>query len=50
MQIKSRSNKPFDPSNFLWALPSKISQTRDVLFNFNSQENAAEVLQFVIVN
>ena len=48
MKIKSRSNKPVDPSNFLWALSRKISESRHEPFNFNSQQDAAEVLQFVI--
>ena len=48
MKIKSRSNKPVDPSNFLWALTRKISESRHAPFNFNSQQDAAEVLQFVI--
>ena len=48
MKIKSRSNKPVDPSNFLWALSHKISESGHVPFNFNSQQDAAEVLQFVI--
>ena len=48
IKIKSRSNKPVDPSNFLWALSRKISESRHVPFNFNSQQDAAEVLQFVI--
>ena len=48
MKIKSRSKKPVDPSNFLWALSRKISESRHVPFNFNSQQDAAEVLQFVI--
>ena len=46
MKIKSRSNKPVDPSNFLWALSRKIPESRHVPFNFNSQQDAAEVLQF----
>ena len=48
MKIKSRSNKPVDPSNFLWALSRKISESRHAPFNFNFQQDAAEVLQFVI--
>ena len=48
MKTKSRSNKPFDPSNFLWANSFKISETCHAQFNFNSQQDAAEVLQFVI--
>ena len=48
MEIKSRSNKPVDPSNFLWALSRKISKSGHAPLNFNSQQDAAEVLQFVI--
>ena len=47
-KIKSRSNKPVDPSNFLWALSHKISESCHVPFNFNSQQDAAEVLHIVI--
>ena len=43
MEIKSRSNKPVDPSNFLWALSRQISESRHATFNFNSQK-----LPFVI--
>ena len=35
-------------SNFLWALTGKISESRHAPFNFNSQQDAAEVLQLVI--
>ena len=48
MKMKSRSNKPVDPSNFSWAITHKISESRQAPFNFNSQQNAAEVLWFVI--
>ena len=48
MKIKSRSNKQVDPSNFLWALSCKISESRHAPFNFNSQQDAAEVQQSVI--
>ena len=48
MKIKSRSNKPVDPSNFLWALTRKISEFHHTPFNFNSQQDAGEVLQLVI--
>ena len=48
MKIKFRSNKPVDPSNLLWALTHKISESPHALFNFNSQQADAEVLQFVI--
>ena len=42
------NNHTNDPSNFLWALTRKISESRHAHFNFNSQQDAAEVLQFVI--
>ena len=48
MKIKSRSNKPVDPSNLLWAHSRKISESRHASFNVHSQQDAAEVLQFVI--
>ena len=48
VKMKSRSNKAVDPSNFLWALTHKISESHHAPFNFNSQQDAAEVLQFVI--
>ena len=46
MKIKSRSVNPVDPSNFLWALTGKISESRQAPFNFNSKKDAADVLQF----
>ena len=48
MKIKSRSNKLVDPSNFLWALTCKISESRHPPFNFNSQQYVPEELQFVM--
>ena len=42
------NNHTNDPSNFLWALTCKISESRHAHFNFNSQQDAPEVLQFVI--
>ena len=48
MEIKSRSNKLVDSPKFLWALTRKISESRHAPFDFNSQQDAAEVLQFVI--
>ena len=48
MKIKSRSKKPVDPSKFLLALAVKILGSRLAPFNYNSQEDAAEVLEFII--
>ena len=42
------NNHTNDPSNFLWVLTCKISESRHAHFNFNSQQDAPEVLQFVI--
>ena len=36
-----------DPSNFLWALKCKISSTRSAPFDFNSQQDVAEILDLV---
>ena len=47
MAIKERSTVPIDPSNFLWALKHKISSTRSAPFDFNSQQDVAEILQVV---
>ena len=45
MEIKSRCKKPVDPSNIF--LTRKISESCHT-FNFNSQQDGAELLQFVI--
>ena len=47
MAIKERSTVPIDPCNFLWALKHKISSTRSAPFDFNSQQDVAEILQVV---
>ena len=46
--IKKNSSKPVDPSNFLWALKRKLSNLRGVLFDFNTQQDVAEILQVVL--
>ena len=48
MAIKKNSNKPVDPSNFLWALKRKLSHLRGVPFDFNTQQDVAEILQVVL--
>ena len=45
---KIQTNKPVYSSNILWAFNRKISETRHAPFNSNSQQDAAEVLQFDI--
>ena len=45
MAIKERSYVPIDPSDFLWALKRKISSTPSAPFDFNSQQDDAEILQ-----
>ena len=48
MAVKKNSTKPVDPSNFLWALKRKLSIIRGVPFNFNTQQDVAEILQVVL--
>ena len=48
MTIKKNSSKPVDPSNFLWALKRKLSNLRGVPFDFNTQQDVAEILQVVL--
>ena len=48
MAIKKNSNKPVDPSNFLWGLKRKLSNLRGVPFDFNTQQDLAEILQVVL--
>ena len=48
MTIKKNSSKPTDPSNFLWALQRKLSNLRGVPFDFNTQQDVAEILQVVL--
>ena len=48
MTIKKNSNKPVDPSNFLWPLKYKLSNLRGVPFDFNTQQDVAEILQVVL--
>ena len=47
MAVKKNSTKPVDPSNFLWALKHKLSNLRGVPLGFNTQQDAAEILQVV---
>ena len=48
MAVKNNSTKPVDPSNFLWALKRKLSKLRGVPFDFNTQQDVAEILQVVL--
>ena len=48
MAVKKNSTKPIDPSSFLRALKRNLSSTRVARFNFNSQQDVAEILQVVI--
>ena len=47
MNIKEKSAVPIDPSNFLLALKSNILSTRNAPFDFNSQQDVAEIRQVV---
>ena len=48
MAVKKNSTKPVDPSNFLWALKRKPSIIRGVPFDFNTQQDVAEILHVVL--
>ena len=48
MAVKENLTKPVDPSNFLWALKRKLSIIRGVRFDFNTQQDVAEILQGVL--
>ena len=48
MPVKKNSTKPVDPSYSLWALKCKLSIIRGVSFNFNTQQDMAEILQVVL--
>ena len=48
MAVKKNLTKPVDPSNFLWALKCKLSIIRGVLFDFNTQQDVAEILQVLL--
>ena len=48
MAVKTNSLKSVDPSNFLWALKRKVPIIRGVPFDFNTQQDVAEILQVVL--
>ena len=48
MAVKKNSTKPVDPSNFLLALKCKLSIIRAVPFDFNTQQDVAEILKVVL--
>ena len=48
MARKKNSKKPIDPSKFLWVLKRKLSNLRGVPFDFNAQQDVAEILQVVL--
>ena len=48
MSRLKHKTSPKDPSNFLWALWSKISKDHGSPSNFNSQHDVPEILQILI--
>ena len=42
--VKKNSTKLVDPPNFLWALKHKLSKLKGVPFDFNTQQDVAEIL------
>ena len=47
MLLLKRQTTPLDPSNFLWALHRKLSTNKQVLFQFNTQQDVPEIFQVV---
>ena len=48
MAVKKNSTKPVDQSKLLWALKRKLSIIRGGPFDFNIQQDVAEILQVVL--
>ena len=48
MAVKNSSTKPINPSNFLWSLKRNLSSKRVAPFDFNSQQDVAEILRVVL--
>ena len=48
MAERKNSTNPVDRSNFLWALKRKLTIIRGVTFDFNTQQDVAEILQVVL--
>ena len=48
MAVKKISTKTIVSANFLWALKRNLSRTRVTHFDFNSQQDVAEILQVVL--
>ena len=48
MAVKNNSSKPIDSSNFPWTLKRNFSSTRVAPFDFNSQQDVAEILQIIL--
>ena len=45
MAVKKNLTKPVDQSNFLWALKRKLSNLSGVPFDFNTQQDVADILK-----
>ena len=48
MAVKNSSTNPINPSNFLWSLKRNLSSKRVAPFDFNSQQDVAEILHVVL--
>ena len=47
MGVRKNSTKPVESSNF-WALKYNLSNIRGVSFDFNTQQDVAEILHLVL--
>ena len=48
MSLLKRQTTPLDPSNLLWALCRILSTNKQVPFQFNTQQDAPEILKVVL--
>ena len=48
MSLLKRQTTPLDPSNFLWAFCRILSTNKQVPFQFNTQQDAPEILKVVL--
>ena len=47
MSLWKRRTNPLDPSNFLWALHRKLSTSKQVSYQYNTQKDVTEIIQVV---
>ena len=48
LSLLGKRNSPIDPSNFLRAFQTNISEKRGTPFNINTQQDVPEIFQFLL--